>query len=77
MRLMLLALWSWPGFSSLFLYKRWYRCNIALQGFAVDTGVIDRRENLSLEEFRATYDGKKPVRLQQTMLPLFYFSNLM
>lgn len=73
MRLMWLVLWSWPGFSSLFLYKRWYRCNIALQGFAVDTGVIDRRENLSLEEFRATYDGKKPVRLQQMSLSLWFF----
>lgn len=47
----------------MFLYKRWYRCNIALESFACDTGVIERRENLSLDEFRSTYDGKKPVRV--------------
>nr|XP_024381426.1 F-box protein At1g78280-like isoform X2 [Physcomitrium patens] len=51
------------GFSSMFLYKRWYRCNIALESFACDTGVIERRENLSLDEFRSTYDGKKPVMI--------------
>ncbi|KAG0565056.1 hypothetical protein KC19_8G160000 [Ceratodon purpureus] len=49
------------GFGSMFLYKRWYRCHIALEGFAADTGVIERRENLSPEEFRSKYDGKKPV----------------
>ncbi|XP_024388879.1 lysine-specific demethylase JMJ21 isoform X3 [Physcomitrium patens] len=49
------------GFSSMFLYKRWYRCNMALESFACDTGVIDRKKNLSLEEFRSKYDGKKPV----------------
>lgn len=51
------------GFGSMFLYKRWYRCHIALESFAADTGVIERRENLSSEEFHTKYDGKKPVRV--------------
>lgn len=50
------------GFGSMFLYKRWYRCHIALESFTADKGVIERRANLSLEEFRTKYDGKKPVR---------------
>lgn len=49
------------GFTSLFLYRRWYRCNVNLGSFAVDSGMIDRRHGLSLEEFTSTYDGKKPV----------------
>jgi hypothetical protein len=24
---------SIPGFSSMFLYKRWYRCNVDMKGF--------------------------------------------
>lgn len=59
------------GFSSMFLYKRWYRCNMALESFACDTGVIDRKKNLSLEEFRSKYDGKKPVRLICLFIYLF------
>jgi hypothetical protein len=50
------------GFSSLFLYRQWYRCHVVLDSFAMDKGVIDRRENLSLKDFQAFYDGKKPVR---------------
>jgi hypothetical protein len=50
------------GFSSLFLYRRWYRCHVVLDSFAMDKGVIDRREHLSLKDFQAFYDGKKPVR---------------
>jgi hypothetical protein len=50
------------GFSSLFLYRRWYRCHVVLDSFAMDQGVIDRREHLSLKDFQAFYDGKKPVR---------------
>ncbi|CAK9871623.1 unnamed protein product [Sphagnum jensenii] len=49
------------GFSSLFLYRRWYRCHVVLDSFAMDKGVIDRREHLSLKDFQAFYDGKKPV----------------
>ncbi|CAK9218145.1 unnamed protein product [Sphagnum troendelagicum] len=49
------------GFSSLFLYRRWYRCHVVLDSFAMDQGVIDRREHLSLKDFQAFYDGKKPV----------------
>ena len=46
----------------MFLYKRWYRCHIALESFAADSDAIERRENLSSEEFCSKYDGKKPVR---------------
>jgi hypothetical protein len=28
----------------------------------MDKGVIERREHLSLKDFQAFYDGKKPVR---------------
>lgn len=56
----------------MFLYKRWYRGHIALESFAADTGVIERRENLSLEEFRIKYDGKKPVRFDISYFIIFY-----
>lgn len=56
----------------MFLYKRWYRGHIALESFAADTGIIERRENLSLEEFRIKYDGKKPVRFDISYFILFY-----
>ncbi|KAL6578361.1 hypothetical protein OROMI_010689 [Orobanche minor] len=49
------------GFSSLFLYRRLYRCYTSLHGFTFDDGNVDRRKNLSLEEFHDVYDGKKPV----------------
>lgn len=51
------------GFSSLFLYKRLYRCHTTLSGFNFDDGNVERREDLSLEEFSQEYDGRKPVLL--------------
>ncbi|CAN6479936.1 unnamed protein product [Victoria cruziana] len=51
------------GFSSMFLYKRWYRCFTALDGFSMDIGKVERKSSLTLEEFRVGYDGKKPVLL--------------
>ncbi|KAI3460046.1 hypothetical protein Pfo_016709 [Paulownia fortunei] len=49
------------GFSSMFLYRRLYRCYTSLNGFSFDDGNVERRENLSLEEFHREYDGQKPV----------------
>ncbi|KNA15547.1 hypothetical protein SOVF_097330 [Spinacia oleracea] len=49
------------GFYSLFLYKRWYRCFTSLGGFSVDNGNVERKNNLSMEDFLNKYDGKKPV----------------
>ncbi|KAK6116151.1 hypothetical protein DH2020_008420 [Rehmannia glutinosa] len=49
------------GFNSLFLYRRLYRCYTSLNGFSFDDGNVERRENLSLEEFHMEYDGQKPV----------------
>ncbi|GAB2224257.1 hypothetical protein Droror1_Dr00005009 [Drosera rotundifolia] len=49
------------GFSSLFLYRRLYRCYTRLEGFYADDGVVERRNELSLEQFQNEYDGKKPV----------------
>ncbi|KAG8369197.1 hypothetical protein BUALT_Bualt15G0126100 [Buddleja alternifolia] len=49
------------GFNSLFLYRRLYRCYTSLYGFSFDDGNVERRENLSSEEFNKEYDGKKPV----------------
>lgn len=51
------------GFNSWFLYKRLYRCYTTLDGFNFDKGNVDRKENLSVEEFHCQYDGKKPVKL--------------
>ncbi|MCO5571689.1 hypothetical protein L7F22_025436 [Adiantum nelumboides] len=51
------------GFSSPFLYRRWYRCNVNLSYFEIDGHVIDRRHNLSLKEFAESYDAKKPILL--------------
>jgi tRNA(Arg) A34 adenosine deaminase TadA len=56
------------GFYSIFLYRRWYRCHVDTRQFGVDTGVIDRRHNISFEEFVSTYDGKKPVYLYISFL---------
>ncbi|XP_030947080.1 F-box protein At1g78280 isoform X1 [Quercus lobata] len=49
------------GFNSLFLYRRLYRSNTTLNGFSFDKGTVERKEDLSLEEFYHQYEGKKPV----------------
>lgn len=51
------------GFYSLFLYKRLYRCHTSLGGFSNDNGNVERKANISVEDFRNNYDGKKPVML--------------
>ncbi|GLT56427.1 hypothetical protein SLA2020_294690 [Shorea laevis] len=51
------------GFSSFFLYRRLYRCHTTLDGFNFDDGNVERKKDLSLEEFHHEYDGKKPVLL--------------
>lgn len=51
------------GFYSLFLFKRWYRCYTSLDGFSMDNGNVERKNNLSIEDFHNKYDGKKPVLL--------------
>lgn len=48
-------------FNSLFLYKRLYRCYTRLDGFAFDQGNVERRTDLSQEEFLQQYDAQKPV----------------
>ncbi|KAL8487909.1 hypothetical protein ACS0TY_024268 [Phlomoides rotata] len=52
---------QFDGFSSLFLYRRLYRCYTSLNGFSFDDGNVERNENLSLEEFHMKYGGQKPV----------------
>lgn len=49
------------GFNSLFLYRRLYRCYTTLDGFTFDVGNVERKKDVSLEEFSHQYDGKKPV----------------
>eukprot|EP00850_Spirogloea_muscicola_P003748 SM000015S01248 [mRNA] locus=s15:802563:808955:+ [translate_table: standard] len=51
------------GFTSLFLYRRWYRCHVALAGFALDDGAIDRRAGVDTAAFARDFDGIKPVVL--------------
>ncbi|KAI9097565.1 hypothetical protein K1719_025336 [Acacia pycnantha] len=51
------------GFNSLYLYRRLYRCHAKLDAFYVDNGNVERRKDISLEDFRDEYDGKKPVML--------------
>ncbi|KAJ4826712.1 hypothetical protein Tsubulata_028933 [Turnera subulata] len=51
------------GFSSLFLYRRLYRCHTSLDGFNFDVGNVERKKDLTLEEFHHHYDGKKPIVL--------------
>ncbi|KAG7587480.1 F-box-like domain superfamily [Arabidopsis thaliana x Arabidopsis arenosa] len=51
------------GFMSLYLYKRFYRCNTSLDGFSFDDGNVERRRDISLDEFSKEYDAKKPVLL--------------
>ncbi|XP_072972214.1 lysine-specific demethylase JMJ21 [Typha angustifolia] len=53
------------GFNSLFLYRRWYRRFTMLNAFYLDNGVLERKKDLSLEEFHSQYDGKKPVLLTE------------
>lgn len=52
---------SCAGFNSLYLYKRFYRCNTSLDGFSFDDGNVERRRDISLGEFSKEYDAKKPV----------------
>ncbi|KAL0878283.1 hypothetical protein Bca101_027989 [Brassica carinata] len=54
---------QFDGFNSLYLYKRFYRCNTSLDGFAFDDGNVERRGEISLDEFTKEYDAKKPVLL--------------
>ncbi|KAG6705463.1 hypothetical protein I3842_07G180400 [Carya illinoinensis] len=51
------------GFNSLFLYRRLYRSHTSLYGFSLDNGTVERKKDLSIEEFYHQYDGKKPVLL--------------
>lgn len=51
----------WAGFNSIFLYRRFYRCHTTLDGFYLDAGNVERKDDLSLEEFQNEFDGKKPV----------------
>eukprot|EP00850_Spirogloea_muscicola_P016123 SM000128S26256 [mRNA] locus=s128:406426:412790:- [translate_table: standard] len=51
------------GFTSLFLYRRWYRCHVALAGFALDDGAIERRAGIEAAAFAREFDGIKPVIL--------------
>ncbi|KAL6650056.1 hypothetical protein ACP70R_014280 [Stipagrostis hirtigluma subsp. patula] len=53
------------GFNSLFLYRRWYRCFTNLSSFSFDDGKVERKDDLSLDQFRSQYDGKGPVLLTQ------------
>ncbi|XP_043722448.1 F-box protein At1g78280-like [Telopea speciosissima] len=52
---------KFDGFYSLFLYRRFYRCFTTLDAFLFDKGNVDRKKNLSLEDFHHEYDGQKPV----------------
>ncbi|KAG0480305.1 hypothetical protein HPP92_011163 [Vanilla planifolia] len=53
------------GFSSLFLYRRWYRCFATLNGFSLDKGDMERINNAKLEELNCTIDEMKPVLLTE------------
>uniref|UniRef100_A0A7N0UM70 F-box protein n=1 Tax=Kalanchoe fedtschenkoi TaxID=63787 RepID=A0A7N0UM70_KALFE len=52
---------QFDGFNSIFLYRRLYRCHTTLNNFAFDDGNVERRKEISIEEFSRDYDGKKPV----------------
>ncbi|KAH7295900.1 hypothetical protein KP509_27G069900 [Ceratopteris richardii] len=54
---------QFSGFSSMYLYRRWYRCNIDLSNFVVNVHMLDRRHDLSMKEFSATYCTKQPLLL--------------
>nr|XP_043615295.1 F-box protein At1g78280 [Erigeron canadensis] len=49
------------GFNSMFLYRRLYRCYTRLDGFAFDQGNVERKSDISFEEFFDQYDAQKPV----------------
>ncbi|CAL5385904.1 unnamed protein product [Camellia sinensis] len=51
------------GFNSLFLLRRHYRCYTTLAGFTFDSGNMERKNNISLEDFHQEFDAKKPVLL--------------
>ncbi|KAM0904304.1 hypothetical protein ACQ4PT_018096 [Festuca glaucescens] len=51
------------GFNSLYLYRRWYRCFTTLSSYSFDTGHVERKDDLSLDQFRSQYDGNCPVVL--------------
>ncbi|MBA0691839.1 hypothetical protein Goari_009445, partial [Gossypium aridum] len=50
-------------FSSPFLYRRLYRCHTTLDGFSFDDGNVERKNDISAEQFHREYDGIKPVLL--------------
>nr|CAB3500614.1 unnamed protein product [Digitaria exilis] len=54
---------QFDGFSSLYLYRRWYRCFTSLSSFSFDDGHVEREDDLLLDQFRSQYDGKGPVLL--------------
>ncbi|PPD81517.1 hypothetical protein GOBAR_DD21550 [Gossypium barbadense] len=54
---------QFDGFSSPFLYKRLYRCHTTLDGFSFDDGNVERKNDISAEQFHREYDGIKPVLL--------------
>lgn len=49
------------GFSSLFLYRRWYRCVVGLKDFFSQAEGIERVQGVDRERFMAHYDCQKPV----------------
>lgn len=51
------------GFNSLYLYRRWYRCFTTLSSFSFEDAHVERKDDLSLDQFRSQYDGKSPVLL--------------
>jgi hypothetical protein len=55
------TLTSSAGFSSLYLYRRWYRCFTSLSSFSFDDGHVEKKDDLLLDQFRSQYDGKSPV----------------
>lgn len=54
------------GFNSLYLYRRWYRCFTTLSSFSFEDAHVERKDDLSLDQFRSQYDGKSPVRIELT-----------
>ncbi|TYH18046.1 hypothetical protein ES288_A05G238900v1 [Gossypium darwinii] len=54
---------QFDGFSSPFLYRRLYRCHTTLDGFSFDDGNVERKNDISAEQFHREYDGIKPVLL--------------